>query len=117
MAESEEEPKNILMKVKEKSGKAGLKLTVQKTKIMASSPFTSWHADGETMETVKDFIFLDSKITTNNDYSHEIKRCLLPGRRPMISVFKTRDIILWTKTHIAKPIVFLVVMYGCGVGL
>ena len=83
---------------------------------MVSSPITSGKIEWEKLETVTDFIFLGSKITANSDCSHEIKRCLLPGRRPMISVFKTRDIILWTKTHIAKPIVFLVVMYGCGVG-
>ena len=83
---------------------------------MAFGPITSWHVDGETMETVKGFIFLDSKITTNDDYSHEIKRCLLPRRKTMISlysVFKTRDVTLWTKIHIAAPMVFLVVMYGC----
>ena len=116
IAENEEEPKNILMKVKEESEKADLKLNVQKTKIMAFGPITSWHVDGETMETVKGFIFLDSKITTNDDYSHEIKRCLLPRRKTMISlysVFKTRDVTLWTKIHIAAPMVFLVVMYGC----
>ena len=97
MAESEEEQKNLLMKVKEESGKAGLKLNIQKTKIMASSPITSWQIDGETMETVTDFIFLGSKISVDSDCSHEIKRCLLLGRKAMTnldSILKSRDITL-----------------------
>ena len=113
--ESEEELKGLLMKVKKESGKAGLKLNTQKTKIMASSLITSWQIDGETMETVIDFIFLGSKITADGDCSHEIKRCLLLGRKAMInldSVLKSRDITLPTKVHLVKTMVFPVVMYG-----
>ena len=116
MAESEEELKSILMKVKEESEKAGLKLNIQKTKIMASSPITSWQIDGETMETVTDFIFLGSKITADGDCSHEIKRRLLLGRRAMTnldSILKSREITLPTKVHLVKAMVFPVVMYGC----
>ena len=115
MAESEE-LKSLLMKVKEESGKVGLKLNIQKTKIMASSPITSWQRDGETVETVRDFIFLGSKITADGDCSHEIKRRLLLGRKLMTSlesIFKSRDITLWTKVHLVKAMVFPVVMYGC----
>ena len=104
------------MKVKEESEKAGLKLNIQKTKSMASSPVTSWPIDGETMETVRDFIFLGSKITADGDCSHEIKRCLLLGRKAMTnlnSMLKSRDIILPIKVHLVKAIVFPVVMYGC----
>ena len=104
------------MKVKEKSEKAGLKLNIQKTKIMASGPITSWQIDGETMETVTNFIFLASKITADGDCSHEIKRCLLFGRKAManlVSILKSRDITLPTKIHIVKAMVFPVVMYGC----
>ena len=103
------------MKMKEENEKAGLKLNVQKTKIMASSPTTSWQIDGETMETVTDFIFLGSKITADGDCSHEIKRCLLFGRKAMTNldiILKSRDITLLTKVHIVKVIVFPVVMYG-----
>ena len=116
MAGSEEELKSLLMKVKEKSKKAGLKLKIQKTKIMASGPITSWQINGETMETVRNFIFLGSKITTDGDCSHEIKRRLLLGRKVMTnldSVFKSRDITLPTKAHIVKAMVFPIVMYGC----
>ena len=116
MAESEEELKSLLMKVKEESEKAGLKLNIQKTKIMAFSLITSWQIDGETMETVKDFIFLGSKISADGDCSHEIKRCLLPGRKSMTnldSILKSRDIILPTKVHLVKAMVFPVVMSGC----
>ena len=116
MAESEEELKNLLMKVKEESEKVGLKHNIQKTKIMASSPITSWRIDGETMETVTDFIFLGSKITVDGDCSHEIKRCLLLGRKAMTkldSILKSRDITLPTKVHLVKAMVFPVVMYGC----
>ena len=116
MAESEEELKNLLMKVKEESEKVGLKHNIQKTKIMASSPITSWRIDGETMETVTDFIFLGSKITVDGDCSHEIKRCLLLGRKGMTnldSILKSRDITLPTKVHLVKAMVFPVVMYGC----
>ena len=116
MAESEEELKSLLMKVKEESEKAGLKLNIQKTKMMTSSPITSWQIDGETMETVRDFIFLGSKITADGDCSHEIKRRLLLARKAMPnlgSILKSRDITLQTKVHIAKIIVFPVVMYGC----
>ena len=105
-----------MIKVKEKSEKAGLKLNIQKTKIMASGPITSWQIDGETMETVTDFIFLGSKITANGDCSHEIKRLLLLGRKAMInldSILKSRDITLPTKVRLVKAIVFLVVMYAC----
>ena len=104
------------MKVKEKSEKAGLKLNIQKTKIMASGPITSWHIDGETVETVTDFIFLGSKITADGDYSHEIKRCLLLGRKTMTnldSILKYRDTTLLTNVCIVKAMVFPVVMYGC----
>ena len=115
MAESEEELKSLLMKVKEKSEKVGLKLNNQKTKIMASGPITSWQIDGETVETVRDFIFFGSKITADGDCSHEIKRCLLLGRKVMTnldSILKRRDITLSTKVHLVKAMVFLVVMYG-----
>ena len=108
--------KSLLMKVKEESEKAGLKLNIQKTKIMASGPITSWQTDGETMETVRDFIFLGSKITADGDCSHEIKRCLLLGRKVMTnldSILKSRDITLPTKVHLVKAMVFPVVMYGC----
>ena len=104
------------MKVKEESEKVGLKLNIQKTKIMASGPITSWPIDGETVETVTDFIFLGSKITANDDCSHEIKRCLLLGRKAMTnldSIFKSRDITLLTKVHLVKAMLFPVVMYGC----
>ena len=116
MAESEEELKSLLMKVKEESKKVGLKLNIQKTKIMASGPITSWEIDGETVETVSDFIFLDSKITADADCSHEIKRCLLLEREVMTildSIFKSRDITLPTKVRLVKAMVFPVVMYGC----
>ena len=109
MAESEEELKSLLMKVKEESEKVGLKLNIQKTKIMVSGPITSWQIDGETMETVEDFIFLDSKITADGDCSHEIKRCLLFGRKFMTnldSIFKSRDITLPTKVRLVKTMVF-----------
>ena len=115
-AESEEELKSILMKVKEESEKVGLKLNIQKTKIMASSPITSWQIDGETVKTVADFIFLDYKITADGDCSHEIKRHLLLGRKVktnLDSVFKSRDITLPTKVRLVKAMVFPVVMYGC----
>ena len=115
MAESEEELKSLLMKVKEESEKVGLKLNIQKTKIMASSLITSWQIDGETMETVTDFIFLGSKITVDGDCSHEIKRRLLLGRKSMTkvdSILKSRDITLSTKVHLVKAMVFPVVMYG-----
>ena len=116
MAESEEELKSLLMKVKEESEKAGLKLNIQKMKIMASGPITSWELDGETVETGSDFIFWGSKITEDGDFSHEIKRHLLLGRKVMTnldSIFKTRDITLPTKVRLVKAIVFPVVMYGC----
>ena len=116
MAESEEELKSLLMKVKEEREKVGLKLNIQKTKIMASSPITSWKIDGETVETMMGFIFLVSKITEDGDCSHEIKRCLLLGRKAMTnldSVLKSRDITLPTKVHLVKAMVFPVVMYGC----
>ena len=116
MAESEEELKSLLMKVKEKSEKVGLKLNIQKTKIMASGPITSWEIDGETVETVSDFIFGGSKITADGNWSHEIKRCLLFGRKVMTNldiIFKSRDIILSTKVSVVKAMVFPVVMYGC----
>ena len=115
MAESEEDLKSLLVKVKEESKKAGLKLNIQITKIMASSPITSWQIDGETMETVTDFIFLGYKITADGDCSHEIKRCLLLGRKVMTnldSILKSRDINLPTKVCIVKAMVFPVVMYG-----
>ena len=116
MAESEEELKSLLMKVKEESEKVGLKLNIQKTKIMASGPTTSWDTDGETVETVSDFIFLGSKITADGDCSHEIKRCLPLGRKVMTnldSIFKSRDVTLPTKVRLVKAMVFPVVMYGC----
>ena len=116
MSQSEEELKSLLMKVKEESDKAGLKLNIQKTKIMTSSPITSWEIDGETVETVSDFIFLGSKITADGDCSHEIKRCLLLGRKVMTtldSIFKSRDITLPTKVHIVKDIIFPTVMHVC----
>ena len=116
MAESEEEIKSLLMKVKEESGRVGLKLNIQKTKIMASGPITSWEIDGETVETVSGFIFAGSKITADDDCSHEIKRCLLLGRKVMTnldSIFKSRDITLLTKVCLVKAMVFPVVMYGC----
>ena len=116
MAESEEELKNLLMKVKEENEKVGLKLNIQKTKITASSPITSWQIDGETVETVADFIFLGSKITADGDCSHEIKRCLLLGRKVMTnldSILKSRDITLQTKVHLVKAMLFPVVMYRC----
>ena len=118
MAESEMELKSLLMKVKEESEKAGLKLNIQKTKIMASSPITSWQIDGETMETVTDFIFLASKITADDDCSHKIKRCLFLGRKAMTnldSILKSRDITLSTKVCLVKAMVFPVVMYGCDI--
>ena len=116
MAESEEELKSLLMKVKEENEKVGLKLNIQKMKIMASGPITSWQIDGETMETVRDFIFLGSKTTADGDCSHEIKRCLLLGRKAMTnldSILKSRDITLPTKVSLVKAMVFPVVMYGC----
>ena len=116
MAESEEELKSLLMKVKEESEKVGLKLNIQKTKIMTSGLITLWQIDGETMETVRDFIFLVSKIIAYGDCSHEIKRCLLLGRKTVTnidSILKSRDITLPTKVHIYKAMVFPVVMYGC----
>ena len=116
MAESEEEPESLLMKVKEESQKVVLKLNIQKTKIMASSPITSWQIDEETVETVSAFILGGSKITADGDCSHEIKGCLLLGRKVMInldSIFKSRDIILPTKVHLFKAMVFPVVMYKC----
>ena len=116
MAESEEELKSLLMKVKEESEKVGFKLSIQKTKIMASGPITSWEIDGETVETVADFIFLGSKITADGDCNHEIKRRLLLGRKIMTkldSIFKSRDVTLPTKVRLVKAVVFLVVMYGC----
>ena len=116
MAESEEQLKSLLMKVKEESEKVGLKLNIQKTKIMASCPITSWQIDGETVETMADFILGGSKITADGDGSHEIKRCLLLGRKFMTnldSIFKSRDITLPTKVCLVKAMVFPVVMYGC----
>ena len=115
MAESEEELKSLLMKVKEGSEKVGLKFNIQRTKIKASGPITSWQIDGETVQTVADFIFLGSKITADGDCSNEIKRCLLLGRKVMInldSILKNRDISLSTKVHLIKAMVFPVVMYG-----
>ena len=114
--ESEEELKSLLMKVKEESEKVGLKLNIQKTKIMVSGPITSWQIDGETVETAADFIFLGSKITADGDCSNEIKRCLLLIRKVMTnldSILKSRDITLPTKVHLVKAIIFPVVMYGC----
>ena len=116
MAESEEELKSLLMKVKQESEKVGLKLNIQKMKIMASGPITSWQIDGETMERVTDFISLGSKITAGGNCSHEIKRCLLPGTKAMTnldSVLKSRDNTLTTKVRLVKAMVFPVVMYGC----
>ena len=116
MAESKEELKSFLMKVKEESEKVGLKFNIQKSKIMASSPITSWEIDGETVETVSDFILGGSKITADGDCSHEIKRCLLLGRKVMTnlgSILKSRDITLPTKVHLVKAMVFPVVIYGC----
>ena len=116
MAESEEELKSLLMKVKEESEKVGLKLNIQKMKIMACGPIVSWKLDGETVETVSDFIFLGSKITAHGDCSHEFKRCLLLGRKVMTnleSILKSRDITFPTKVHLVKAMVFPVVMYGC----
>ena len=116
MAENEEELKSLLMKVKEESEKVDLKLNIQKTKIMASGPIISWEIDGETVEAVADFIFLGSKITADGDCSHEIKRCLLLGRKVMtnlVNILKSRDITLPTKVHLVKAMVFPVVMYGC----
>ena len=116
MAESEEELKSLLLKVKEESDKVGLKLNIQKTKIMASSPITSWEIDAETVETESDFIFLGSKITADGDHSHEIKRRLLLGKKVITnldSIFKSRDITLPTKVRLVKAMVFPVVMYGC----
>ena len=116
MAESEEELKSLLMKMKEEGEKVGLKLNIQKTKIMASGPITSWQIDGETVETVSDFIFLGSKITADGDYSHEIKRRLLLGRKVMTnldSILKSKAITLPTKVLLVKAIVFPMVMYGC----
>ena len=116
MAESEEELKSLSMKVKQESEKVGLKLNIQKTKIMASGPITSWQIDGETMETVTDFIFLGYQITADGDCSHEIKRRLLLGRKAMTnleSILKSGDITLPTKVHLVKAMVFPVVMYGC----
>ena len=116
MAESEEELKSLLMKLKEESENIGFKLNIQKTKIMASGPITLWEIDGETVETVSDFIFLGSRITADGDCSHEIKRRLLPGRKVMTnlnSIFESRDITLPTKVRLVKAMVFPVVMYGC----
>ena len=116
MAESEEELKSLLMKVKDESEKVGLKLNIQKTKIMASGPITSWDIDGETVETISDFIFLGSKITADGDSSHEVKRRLLLGREVMSnldSIFKSTDITLPKKVRLVKAMIFPVVMYGC----
>ena len=116
MAESQEELNSLLMKVKEESERVGLKFDIQKTKIMESRSITSWQIDGETMETVREFIFLGSKITADGDCSHEIKRCLLLGRKVMTnldSILKSIDITLLTKVSLVKVMVFQVVMYGC----
>ena len=116
MADSEEERKSLLMKVKQESERVGLKLNIQKTKIMASGPITSWQINGETVETVSDFIFWGSKITADGDRSHEIKRRLLLGRKVitnLASIFKSRDITLPSKVRLVKAMVFPVVMYGC----
>ena len=116
MAESKEELKSLLMKVKEKSEKVGLKLNIQKTKITAYGPITSWQIDGQIVETVRDFILGGSKITTDGNCSHEIKRCMLLGRKAMTNLdsrLKSRDITLQTKVHLVKAMVFPVVMYGC----
>ena len=118
MAKSEEELKSLLMKVKEESEKAALKLNIQKTKIMAPSPITSWQLDGETMETMTDFIFLGSKITVDGDCSHVIKTHLLLGRKAMTNldrIPKRRDITLPTKVHLVKAMFFPIIMYGCGI--
>ena len=115
MAKSKDELKSLLMKVKEESEKVGLKLNIQKTKIMVSGPITSWEIDGETVETVSDFMFLGSKITAHGDCSHEIKRCLLLGRKVMTnldSILKNRDITLPIKVHLVKAMVFPMVIYG-----
>ena len=117
MAESEEELKNLLMKVKEESEKAGFKLNIQETKIMETDPITSWQIHGEIMETITGFVFLGSKITTDVDFSHEIKTHFLLGRKAMTnldSILKSKDITLPTKVHIVKVMVFPVIMYGCG---
>ena len=119
MAESKEKLKRLLMKVKVENEKAGLKLNIQKTKIMESGPITSWQIDGETMETVTDFIFFGSKITADGDCSHKTKRCLLLGRKTMTnldSILESRDITLPTKVHLVKAMVFPVIMYGCDAG-
>ena len=116
MAESEEELKSLLMKVKEESENVGLKLNIQKTKIMASSPITSWQIDEETVETVADFVYLGSKISADGDCSHEIKRCLLLGRKAMNnldSILKSRDITLPTNVYLVKAMIFPIFMYGC----
>ena len=116
MVESEEELKSLLMKVKEESEKVGLKLNIQKTKIMASGPITSWQIDEETMETVREFIFGGSKITADGDCNHEIKRCLLLGRKAMTnldSILKSKDITLLRKVRLVKSLIFPVAMYGC----
>ena len=118
MAESEEELKSLLMKLEEESERVGLKLNIQKTKIMASGPIISWQIDGETMETVTDFIFLGSKITADDDCTHEIKRCFFLGRKVILffsldSILKSRDITLPTKVRLVKALVFPLVMYGC----
>ena len=116
MAESEEELKSLLMKVKEESEKVGLKLNIQKMKIMASGPITSWEIDGKTVETVSDFILGGSKITADGNCSHKIKRCLLLGRKAMInldSILENKDITLLTKVHLVKAMFFPVIMYGC----
>ena len=116
ISESKEGLKSLWMKVREESEKVGLKLNIQKTRIMASSPIISWQIDGETVETVPDFIFLGSKTIADGDYSHEIKRCLLLGRKVMTNlerILKSRDISLSTKVHLVKAMVFPVVMYGC----
>ena len=116
MAESEEKLKSLLMEVKEESEKAGLKFNIQETKVMASGPITSWEIDGETVKTVKDFIFGGSKITTDGDCSHKIKRCLLLGRKAMTnldSILENRDITLPTKVHLVKAMIFPVFTYGC----
>ena len=116
MAESKEELKSLLIKVKEESEKIGLKLNIQKTKIMASGPITSWEIDGETVERVSDFIFMGSKITADGDCSHEITRFMLLGRKAVTnldSILKSRDMTLLTKVHLVKAMVFPVVMYGC----
>ena len=119
MAESEEELKSLLMKVKEESEKVGLKFNIQKTKIIASGPITSWQTDGETMETVSDFILGGSKITADGDCSREIKRCVLFGRKAMTNLdilLKSRDVTMLTKVHLVKAMVFPVVIYGCETG-